>query len=59
MAREAKEKLIRVRVVGAVVWHDGRPHYHGHELDVTEADANALEQTASVERAAQPRRRRR
>lgn len=59
MNTAAKAKLVRVRVVGAVVWHDGRPHYTGHELDVSEADARALEQAESAERVVKRARRRR
>jgi hypothetical protein len=51
MASKRESKLVTVRIApGAVLWHEGRAHYEGHELDVPEADAKALEESEAAER---------
>lgn len=45
-----RDQQVRVRILdGNVLWHDDRAHYPGHQLDVTAADATALEEAGTAE----------
>jgi hypothetical protein len=47
-ARPVSKVSVRV-AEGVVVWHDGRPRYAGHVLDVDEPDARTLLEAGLVE----------